>query len=306
MKKFLINICAILMVISCLMMFACDNSQPQAKEPPAKFTDSAKIEYTLQKDRTYAVTRYTGSGGDIAILDNIEGVSVTAINHSVFKNKGSIKNVTLPSTIKNIGEEAFYYCYGLKTINLEHVTHIEDSAFAYCGQLTNLALDSLVIADAKAFYNCSKLSNVTIGNDCIRLCFDTFANCSANGSLTLGTIDKAWYYYLVSVVSGSTNDLQKNDQIRGENYHLISPDSSLSGFGEKLNNPTKCWEFLTGSHNAGCYLATAEYFTEVLNYNEQHKDVEGKDIAIDEDIDKVFNPEAPRHITKWKTLVTQG
>jgi hypothetical protein len=45
------------------------------------------------------------------------------------------------------------------------------------------------------------------------------------------------------------------DQIRGENN-----TGSVAGFGEKLEDPTACAQFLTQNHNAGVFFAQYEYF----------------------------------------------
>jgi len=52
------------------------------------------------------ITGYTGSGPEVIIPDRIDGVPVTYISNSVFKDK-NLSSVSLPDNIKGIGPQAF-------------------------------------------------------------------------------------------------------------------------------------------------------------------------------------------------------
>jgi len=52
------------------------------------------------------ITGYNGSGSEVIIPDRIEGIPVTAISNSVFKDK-NLTSVSIPDNIKNIGPHAF-------------------------------------------------------------------------------------------------------------------------------------------------------------------------------------------------------
>jgi hypothetical protein len=52
------------------------------------------------------ITGYTGSGPDVIIPDRIDGIPVTAISNSVFKDR-NLTSVSIPDNIKNIGPNAF-------------------------------------------------------------------------------------------------------------------------------------------------------------------------------------------------------
>lgn len=72
---------------------------------------------------------------DVATPDSIIiPENVTEISSSVFSNRGNLVKVTLPSSLKKIGEYAFS-CTGITSVELpEGLTEIGEYAF-YCSQL---------------------------------------------------------------------------------------------------------------------------------------------------------------------------
>ena len=52
------------------------------------------------------ITGFSGSGSEVVIPDRIDGVPVTAISNSVFKDK-NLTSVSIPDNVKNIGPNAF-------------------------------------------------------------------------------------------------------------------------------------------------------------------------------------------------------
>lgn len=90
---------------------------------------------------------------DVATPDSIIiPENITEISSSVFSNRGNLVNVTLPSSLKKIGEYAFS-CTGITSVGLpEGLTQIGEHAF-YCSQLITLSLPSTVVTIEKyAFY----------------------------------------------------------------------------------------------------------------------------------------------------------
>lgn len=123
----------------------------------------------------------------IVIRDYYNDLPVTAIGKSVFSFGKKIEEVFIPSTIREIGNLAFYGCKTLKSVNMsygvqiigveafreclslksitlpESVTEIKNSAFAYCKQLESVSIPQGVKVISKgAFSQCSALNFVHI------------------------------------------------------------------------------------------------------------------------------------------------
>ncbi len=68
---------------------------------------------------------YTGADTVLEIPSDINGKAVTEIGSDAFKNNGTITEVTIPSSVKSIRNDAFSYCVSLRKVNLsEGLTEI--------------------------------------------------------------------------------------------------------------------------------------------------------------------------------------
>ena len=87
---------------------------------------------------------------------------ITAVSDHCFSKTG-FTEITLPDTVKTIGESAFTYCYNLVSITVpEGVESIEAYTFSNCSRLTDVTLPDTVNAiDKCAFNSCSKLTALT-------------------------------------------------------------------------------------------------------------------------------------------------
>ena len=74
----------------------------------------------------------------------------------------SLISVTIPNSVKSIGNYAFYGCSGLTSIEIPNsVTSIGKEAFYNCSSLTSIVIPNSVISIGDwAFYNCSGLNTV--------------------------------------------------------------------------------------------------------------------------------------------------
>jgi hypothetical protein len=102
-------------------------------------------------------------------------------------DKTTVKTVTFPATVTNIGENAFRGCILLVTVTIpDSVTSIEDYAFHKCSSLVTLTIPGSVTSIGPfAFYRCILLVTVTIpeGVTCIRYC--AFADCFSLKTVTI-------------------------------------------------------------------------------------------------------------------------
>lgn len=78
------------------------------------------------------VTGYKGSKSTLELPDVINGNIVTAIGDNAFEDS-NIKSITLPNTLKTIGNRAFFNSKGLHVVEIPNgVTRIGNYAFASC------------------------------------------------------------------------------------------------------------------------------------------------------------------------------
>ena len=109
---------------------------------------------------------------------------------AAFNGCQTLKEVTLPDSIKRIGFKAFSGCTNLKSITLpQNLTAIEDHAFYECSSLTSITLpDSVTSIGECAFFGCTRLSKVvfqnTSGWSCIEYSWQTKPTTISNSSLS--------------------------------------------------------------------------------------------------------------------------
>ncbi|MGN1062064.1 MAG: leucine-rich repeat domain-containing protein, partial [Candidatus Scatosoma sp.] len=120
--------------------------------------DGAVLYNTAQTELVYIL-------GDVEGTFNVKD-GVTKINPSTFAGKATLEGITIPATVTEIGEKAFYDCLGLKTVTFEtnsNLATIGASAFRNCVSLKEIAIPSNVkIIESYTFYNCKSLETVIL------------------------------------------------------------------------------------------------------------------------------------------------
>ena len=99
----------------------------------------------------------------------------------------AVGSITLPNTVTNINDEAFFGCTGLTSVTIPNsVTSIEDRTFYGCSGLTSVTIpNSVTSIGDDAFSNCSSLTSVTIPNSVTSIGYVAFAYCSGLTSVTI-------------------------------------------------------------------------------------------------------------------------
>ena len=82
--------------------------------------------YTVLEDGTAQITDYTGSETELVIPSEIDGYTVTSIGERTLYDCASLTSVTIPSSIIDIGYQAFGHCMNLTDIS------VEDGNEKYC------------------------------------------------------------------------------------------------------------------------------------------------------------------------------
>ncbi len=103
------------------------------------------------------------------------------IGDSAFVNAKTLKIITIPASIINIGANAFYGRSSLATVTFasgSQLKSIGNNAFYNCSSLTGLVIpDSVESIGQKAFYGCSKLASITLPSSLTSIEAYAFENC---------------------------------------------------------------------------------------------------------------------------------
>ena len=152
----------------------------------AKWTDP----YTYTEvEGGYAINGYKGSAKEAILPSTHNSQPVVEIQScynesytdyvSIFYNK-NVAKVTLPNTLKVIGEGAFYSAEKIAAIIIPaSVTEICEYAFNYCRNLQAVVFEEnsqLTTINNSAFENCIKLSNINLPNNLLSIGSYAFSN----------------------------------------------------------------------------------------------------------------------------------
>ena len=127
-------------------------------------------DFTVPETITYNGATYT-----------VTSIGKTALMHARFKS------VTLPNTITNIGEHAFYECDSLISINIpDNVTSIRQAAFSHCDNLASIDISkSITIIDNYAFSGCKSLTSIIIPEGVTSIKYGAFMGCINMASVVI-------------------------------------------------------------------------------------------------------------------------
>ena len=73
--------------------------------------------YSMDNNGSWYVKKYTGTASTVTIVDDIDGVSITAIGEEAFMGNVYLTSITLPSTVTVIKARAFKGCVNLSQMN---------------------------------------------------------------------------------------------------------------------------------------------------------------------------------------------
>jgi hypothetical protein len=210
----------------------------------------AQFNYTTQNGGV-TITGYTGPGGAVVIPATINSLPVTSIGDSAFDFATNVTSVTMPDSITNIAEYAFYDCLALAAVTIPNsVISIGGSAFAYCDSLTVAAIPTNVTSIADyAFFSCGSLTNVAIPGGVTSIGDSAFAYCGSLGSVMIpgsvtNIVEYAFYscgglsgVYFGGNASAPGSSVFTSDA-RATVYYLPGTSGWASTFGGR---PTALW-----------------------------------------------------------------
>ena len=102
--------------------------------------------------------------GKIILPSTLDGKQIISLANEAFILGTKITEVTIPSTVKEIGLYAFSGCKSLKNVDLGNVEKISDKAFNACTALTSIKLPKTLNKDASGspFSGCTSLKNIVL------------------------------------------------------------------------------------------------------------------------------------------------
>ena len=113
-------------------------------------------------DENYAITKYSGAGGNLVVPDELADTPVESIYGNVFYGNNSITSLVLPETLIDLGYTNIYNMDSLSSITLpESLVVIDDANFAMCDLLAEVDIPARVsfIGD-RSFCYCSNLKTI--------------------------------------------------------------------------------------------------------------------------------------------------
>ena len=122
-----------------------------------------------------------------SVTYNGTSYSVTSIGECAFFYCYGLKSIEIPESVTSIGNNAFDNCSGLKSIEIpESVTSIGECAFMYCTGITSIEIPNSVtsIGDG-AFYGCTGLTSIEIPNSVTSIGNYAFNNCYGLTSIVI-------------------------------------------------------------------------------------------------------------------------
>lgn len=161
----------------------------KAKETVATTkSNSSKVEFDYESyNGGIMLTKYTGDSTSVVIPQQIKGKTVKALKRNLFRGNESIKSVTVPLGVSEIGEEAFALCTSLTTVTLpDSVQTLGSDLFRDCSSLKNVTLPGrLEIIPPRLFRNCRSLVNVTIPDTVTFIDSYAFSGCTSLSRITI-------------------------------------------------------------------------------------------------------------------------
>ena len=124
---------------------------------------------------------------------------VQAVGAFAFYGMKELRSVTLPNSVKTVGNCAFFGCKNLTVVNMLGVSKIGNSAFEQCTALKAIRLpNTLQTIGEEAFYRCESLISITIPVSVTQMGGAAFAYChSLRTAVVLANMTELpyWTFY---------------------------------------------------------------------------------------------------------------
>lgn len=161
------------------------------------FNDSALASVTIPTNVTsIGVAAFGGCASLTAITVDADNPSYGSVAGVLFDKSqatiiqyppGKTGNYTIPNSVTNIEELAFYGCVGLSSVTIStNITSIGEDDFEWCSSLTNVIIGNGVTSIGDyAFSDCESLASVTIPSTVSSIGNEAFGYCTSLTHLTI-------------------------------------------------------------------------------------------------------------------------
>ena len=138
------------------------------------------IEFLLQISEKFA---YGDNNQTVIVIPN----GRIMIRPEEFTGNFLLESVTIPESVKHIGEHAFANCKNLSEVIIsDNVFNIDCGAFSNCESLGEIFIpNSVTNIGADAFYGCKNLNKINISNKVVILEKGVFSGCENLNEITI-------------------------------------------------------------------------------------------------------------------------
>ncbi len=127
-----------------------------------------------------------GTSPFIQISTLTVGNTATFISNVAFSNCKNLISVVLPQSVVQIFPGAFQYCSNLKSIHFPGINYLGQNAFYECSALNSVNIPNTVkTIEGATFYNCIKLATISLGNSLVDIKSSAFSGCVSLTSVEL-------------------------------------------------------------------------------------------------------------------------
>ena len=165
-------------------------------------------EFVLSVPGTDAkITGYNGNGGAVVINEKIQGYTVTAIADNAFEGKTAITSFKIPSTVIDIGSNAFYNtgCYNNASNWTNKVLYIDDCLIQAKADLSGectIKDGTRLIADY-AFAASKNIASINLPEETEIIGDFAFSGCNLLDSVKVNVTEEEWK---ASAIIGTGNE----------------------------------------------------------------------------------------------------
>lgn len=168
-------------------------STPVTPAKPVARSAPSDSDFTIENG---VLTKYNGKGGKVTIPD-----TVTEIGEKAFYECTSLTSVVMPDTVERIGKRAFCDCWYLNSVKVSSsLREIGEFAFWDCDALTSFEFpDSIREVGKYAFASCENLTSLSFPVGLERISKEAFYGCQQLKSVTIHskTVDLGQWVFII-------------------------------------------------------------------------------------------------------------